>query len=90
VSKPRVSDPKAIIWAAKSWAARRAPVKVSLSEGTGRNRPRKKEIDVRAETRKRLAALRRAQRKRGQAEYPRPWHAPGVDPEDVTGGNGDG
>ena len=50
---------KAIIGAAKSWAARRAPVKVSLAPLKAR------ELDLR-------------------------YYAPAADPEDVTGGNGDG
>jgi hypothetical protein len=57
--------------------------------GDGR-RPRFKPIDVRAEARRRLAALRRAQRERGEMPHPRPWYAPDFDPDDVTGGNGDG
>jgi hypothetical protein len=53
-------------------------------------RPRRRPIDVRAEARRRLDALFKAREpaERGQPNVD--YHAPGLDPEDVTGGNGDG
>lgn len=58
-------------------------------------RLRRKAIDVRAVARERLAALRagRAEARPEPARIYRPnqdWYAPGFDPDDVTGGNGDG